>query len=332
MIVYALLVLMFAVVLYFLGKYYGRQVAAVKQKNQDRYVTDSFENIASGMRMGSKVALSFGVLLVLLSCIVIVQAGHVGVAVVFGSVQPSYLSEGIGLINPFAIVKQMSIRTETYTMSSVHNEGQVAGDDSIQALSSDGLLMPLDVTIAYRLVSSDAPRVFRNIGEDYVDKIIRPSSRTAVREAIAGYTAQEAYSNKREELSQAMHDGLVAKMKQLLSQRTEFSSATGFIVDQIMIRNLQLPKVVKDAIEEKLAAEQASLKMKFVLQKEQQEAERKRVEASGIRDFQKTVAEGISSQLLEWKGIEATERLAASPNAKVVIVGGKNGLPVILNP
>ena len=110
-------------------------------------------------------------------------------------------------------------------------------------------------------------------------------------------------------------------------------TATGFIVDQVMIRNIQLPTKVKTAIEAKLEAAQQAEQMQFVLQKERQEAERKRIEARGIADFQQIVTQGISQPLLEWKGIEATLEIAKSPNAKVIVIGaGKGGLPVILNP
>ena len=130
------------------------------------------------------------------STVVTVPAGHVGVPILFGKVQDRNLSEGLHFINPFTQVVSMTVRTETYTMSSVRDEGAVKGDDSITALSADGLMMPLDVTLAYRLVPTDAPWLYRSIGPDFVDKVIRPASRTAVREAIAGFTAQEAYSNR----------------------------------------------------------------------------------------------------------------------------------------
>jgi len=256
----------------------------------------------------------------------------VGVQVLFGRVQPTALTEGIQVTNPFVDVVKMTVRTETYTMSATSSEGTVQGDDSIQALSSDGLLMPLDITIAYRLVGGDAPLVYRNIGADYVDKIIRPASRTAVREAIAGFTAQEAYSTKREALPQKMHDLLTERMGALLRQREDFKGATGFIVDQVMLRKIQLPDKVKNAIEAKLEAAQQSEQMQFVLEKERQEAERKRIEAKGVSDFQTIVSQSINANLLQWKGIEATETLAKSQNAKVVVIGsGRNGLPVILN-
>lgn len=281
----------------------------------------------------SSVLAAAGLVLIAVSSFTIIPAGHVGVQVLFGRVKPEPLTEGMQLINPFVDVQQMSVRTETYTMSAVAGEGQVRGDDSIQALSADGLSMPLDITVVFRLVGSDAPRVYRDIGADFVEKIIRPSSRTAVREAIAGFTAQEAYSTKREELPAKMQELLIQRVKSLLEQRDTFKGATGVVVEQVMLRNIQLPVKVKNAIEAKLEAAQQSEQMQFVLEKERQEAERKRIEAKGVSDFQTIVSQSINVNLLQWKGIEATETLAKSPNAKIVVIGaGKNGLPVILNP
>ena len=241
------------------------------------------------------------------------------------------MPEGLNIVNPFAAVQATTVRTETYTMSSVRDEGPVKGDDSIVALSADGLMMPLDVTIAYRVVGSDAPWLFRHIGPDYLDKIVRPAARTAVREAIAGFTSQESYSTRREELAQSMHTLLTARIRDLLTQTEDSANRRGFIIEQVMIRNVQLPPKVKNAIEEKLEAEQQALRMRFILEKERQEAERKRIEAQGISDFQKIVSSGISNQLLEWKGIEATEQLAHAPNSKIVIIGNpKNGMPLII--
>jgi regulator of protease activity HflC (stomatin/prohibitin superfamily) len=268
----------------------------------------------------------------LFASVVVVPPGTVGVQVLFGKVTPTALNAGMHLINPFVEVTEMSVRTETYTMSATTSEGQVRGDDSIQALSMDGLLMPLDITVAFRLVPSDAPKVFSDFGADYVDKIIRPASRTAVRDAIAGFTAQEAYATKREALPEKMQSLLVERMRDLVQEREDFRGATGVIIDQVMLRNIQLPAKVKNAIEAKLEAAQQAEQMQFVLDKERQEAERKRIEAKGVSDFQVIVSQSINANLLQWKGIEATENLAKSNNAKIVIIGsGKNGLPVILN-
>lgn len=287
--------------------------------------------IRQGVTAVSRGVLVLALIAAIASSVAIIPAGHVGVAVVFGKVSTRHLSEGLNLVNPFARVEKMSVRTETYTMSAVFSEGKVQGDDSIQALSADGLLMPLDITVAYRLVASDGPMLYRNIGPDYVDKIVRPAARTAVREAVAGFTAQESYSTRREELAKKMDEMLTQRLRSLLAQHEDFRGRNGFIIEQVMIRNVQLPPKVKDAIEEKLSAEQQALRMQFVLQKERQEAERKRIEAQGIADFQRIVAQGISEPLLAWKGIEATQQLAHSQNAKIVIIGNpKNGMPLII--
>jgi regulator of protease activity HflC (stomatin/prohibitin superfamily) len=275
---------------------------------------------------------------------VAVPAGHVGVPVVFGKVRNYHLSEGLHIVNPFAQVHMLSARTETYTMSAatVHTDygsgygGSIGKretrvEDAINAVTSDGLSMVLDVTIAYRLVPEDGPWVYRHLGDEYVDKIVRPAARTAVREATSKFTSQEAYSTRREELAVSMQDLLVARIKNLLGEYQSFTG-TGFVIQQVMVRSVELPASVKAAIEEKLSAEQAALKMQFVLQKQTQEAERMRIEAQGIADFQKIVSQGLSEPLLRWKGIEATMKLSESNNAKVVIIGsGPDGLPLILN-
>jgi regulator of protease activity HflC (stomatin/prohibitin superfamily) len=163
-----------------------------------------------------------------------------------------------------------------------------------------------------------------------VSKIIRPASRTAVREAVAGFTAQEAYSTKREALSTAIYARMEAVVESVLSKNENYTGSA-FVIQQVLVRNIQLPEKLKSSIELKLTAEQDALRMKFVLEKETQEAERKRIEARGVADFQAIVSQGISQPYLEWKGIEATQELAKSPNTKIVVVGNsKNGLPIIL--
>lgn len=261
-----------------------------------------------------------------------VPAGHVGVPVLFGKVQDYTLTEGLHLVNPLLSVEKMSVRTEVYTMSSADGDrGKSGPADGVVTLSSDGLRMPVDVSVAYRLVGEDAAWVYRNIGPDYVHKIIRPASRTAVREATARFTAQDAYATKREELALVMEEALRQRIAAILDQYDFDGQAV--VVQQVLLRNVDLPPRVKESIEDKLAAEQDAQRMQFVLAKERQEAERKRIEAEGIRDFQVTVSKGIDDNLLRWKGIDATMQIAQSQNAKIVIVGsGKDGLPIILNP
>ena len=286
---------------------------------------------ANGVRLAGAVLLVAGGALMAVSVLAVVPAGHVGVVVLFGKVRDKPLPEGLHVVNPFAEVEAMSIRTQTYTMSVAHGEGQRMGRDAIDALSKDGLRMPLDVTVAYRLIASDGAWVFRNLGQDYAEVIIRASTRTAIREAAAEFSAQEAYSSRRAALADRMQELLVKRIEAILSQYDGFAGK-GFVIQQVMLRNVSLPDRVRSAIEEKLAADQEAQRMEFVLVKEAKEAERKQIEAQGIAEFQRIVSEGIDERLLRWKGIEATLKVAESPNAKVIIIGGAgDGLPVILN-
>ncbi len=256
------------------------------------------------------IGLAFiGLLIVILlfSAVTRVDSGAVGVLTLFGRVTGEVLPEGLHLINPFKTNHETSIRTQEIK-------------ETASVPSSEGLVMNLDTSLIYHLNPDKAAEVFQKIGPNYVEVLVEPNLRSAIREATASHTANALYSGERE---------MVAK--QIVAQLTDLLGQRGIIVESILLRDIQLPTTLKASIESKQQAEQESLAMNFRLQKEKQEAERKRIEAAGIRDFQTIVAQGISSQLLEWKGIEATENLAKSPNAKVVVIGsGKNGLPLIL--
>lgn len=279
------------------------------------------------------VVLAIGLLLAISSGIVVVQAGSVGVVRLFGKVSNEPIREGLHLINPLASVESVSIRTEEYTMTRTSGEGAVQGDDAILALSKDGLPLPIDVTINYRPNPSLVPWLYRTIGtsEDFVSKIIRPASRAAVRDAVSLYTAQEAYSSKRDQVVLSITKSLSKYVEDILTKTDDYKP-DAFIIQQVLVRNIELPQKLKDSIEAKLTAEQDALRMEYVLQKEKQEAARLRIEAQGISDYQKIVNAGLTDKLLAFKGIEATLKLAESPNSKIVVVGsGKNGLPLILN-
>lgn len=279
-------------------------------------------------RAASFTALVLGILVLIASGFAQVEAGRVGVASLFGAVDAEPLTQGLHLINPLKNVTKMSTRTEAISVHAGPG-GRPAGD-TVDAISADGMRMPLDATVYYRLLPADAPWVYQHLGEDFADKIVVPATRTAVREALARFTAQEAYSTKRDQLTQLMQDILRRHVRALLDDYKFDGQAV--VVQQVLLRNIGIPDQVRDAIEKKLAAEQQALAMQFVLQKETQEAERKRIEARGIADFQKIVTEGISDKLLAWKGIEATLEISKSPNAKVVVIGNsKNGLPVIFD-
>lgn len=274
-----------------------------------------------------------GLVVTLCSSICVVESGHVGVVIVFKSVKHTTLKEGVNFVNPFAQVKQMSSRTENYWMSHVHHEGDKNGDDSVLVRSSNGLQMPVDVSVPYRIVEEEAGWIYQNIGMNYVDKILRPALSTATRRAAAKYTAEELYSSKLEEFSQAIPVLLEEEINNLLKNNYQNPPKRILNISQVLVGYIGVPDTVKNAIEAKIKADQEQQAMDFQIMREKKEAERKKVEAEGIQKFQEIVTKGIDEKLLRWKGVEATLKLAESNNAKIVIIGaGKDGLPLLLNP
>lgn len=247
-------------------------------------------------------------LILLFSSVTRVGTGHVGVLTLFGKVQSGEtLGEGIHVISPLKTNNELSIQTQTLK-------------ESASVPSSEGLMMSLDPSLIYHLNPDHAAEVFQKIGADYENVVVEPTLRSAIREATASHTANALYTGEREMVAKQIYDQVSAQLNQ-----------RGLTVENVLLRDIQLPATLKAAIEAKQQAEQESLAMNFRLQKETQEAQRKRIEAAGVRDFQQIVAQGITPSLLEWKGIEATENLAKSPNSKVVVIGNnKNGLPLIL--
>lgn len=261
----------------------------------------------TALRLVGLAVVALLIVIFLFSAVTRVDSGAVGVLTLFGRVTGEVLPEGLHLINPFKTNHETSIRTQEVK-------------ETASVPSSEGLVMNLDTSLIYHLNPEKAAEVFQKIGPNYVEVLVEPNLRAAIREATASHTANALYTGERE---------MVAK--QIFTQLANLLGQRGFIVESVLLRDIQLPSTLKASIESKQQAEQEALAMNFRLQKEKQEAERKRIEAAGIRDFQQIVAQGISAQLLEWKGIEATENLAKSPNAKVVVIGsGKNGLPLIL--
>ena len=270
--------------------------------------------VARGKMMGAgrigTIGTIFGgflLLLILWASVAYVPAGHVGVMTLFGRVTGQVLPEGTHFVNPFAVNNTMSVRTQEIK-------------ETAAVPSNEGLIITLDTSLLFRLDPSKASEVFRSLGQQYPEIVVEPTLRSVIRESTASHSANALYSGEREMVARQITDELA----QQLGRR-------GIIVENILLRDIQLPAALKTAIETKQQAEQESLAMSFRLQKETQEAQRKRIEAGGIRDFQTIVAQGISPQLLEWKGIEATENLAKSANTKIVVIGNsKNGLPLIL--
>jgi regulator of protease activity HflC (stomatin/prohibitin superfamily) len=248
-----------------------------------------------------------------------IDAGHVGVQKVFGKIQDNVLYEGLSLVNPLAIITDVSIQTQNYTMSAVMDEGQKNGDDAIRVLTADGLEVTIDLTVLYRVQPQDAPRIVRDLGESFEDKIVRPITRTRVRENAVSFNAVDLYSIKRENFQIAIKSAIDKDFRE-----------RGFVLEQLLVRNITLPTSVKESIERKITAIQESQRMEYVLDKGRQEAELKRVEARGVADAQTIMGSALNDRVLQYEMIKAQKELATSQNAKIIIMGGKS-MPFMLN-
>ena len=246
-------------------------------------------------------------LIALLQCFTIIPAGHTGVIDFLGYVSDNTLKPGVNLVNPMANVEKMSIKTQELK-------------ETMNVPSEEGLGVELEISLLFKLNPDRANEIYKTVGPNYAEIILVPQFRSVVRGVTARYEAKALYTASREKLA----GEIVDELEKLVGPR-------GITIEQAPLRQITLPSRLTQSIEEKLQAEQESQRMAFVLQRETQEADRKRIEAKGIADFQEIVSKGISEQLLKWKGIEATEKLANSQNSKVVIIGsGKDGLPLIL--
>ena len=264
-----------------------------------------------------------GVILLLVGASVsmfkVINAGQVGVKTLFGKVENDVLYSGLNVVNPLVEVTTFDTKTQNYTMSGIHDEGTKSGDDAIRVLSSDGLEVTIDLSVLFKVRATEAPRILKEIGNDYLDKIVRPISRTAIRDNAVYYEAVALYSTKRQEFQ----DKIFKTINESFAKR-------GLVLEQLLVRNITLPESVKKSIESKINAEQDAQKMTFVLQKERQEAERKRVEAQGIADYQRILSTGLSDKQLQYEAIKAQKEIALSPNTKIIIMGNSKGAPVII--
>ena len=251
---------------------------------------------------------------------VTIEPGEVGIKVFFGDVQTETLESGFHVINPLITIVRMDSRTQAYTMSAKTNEGQIKGDDAIQVLSEDGLTLTLEVTVQYHLSPSSAPKVYNSIGLDYVEKVVRPEIRSALRDAAVNYLATDLYSTKRDDYTSLVKSKLLSAFKD-----------RGIVLENVLLRDILLPEKVRTAIDEKIAAEQESQKMQYVLQRERQEADRKRVEAAGISDAQKIIAGSLTNQYLQYNYITTLKELVNSKNSTFVITPFDSKLTPMLN-
>jgi len=264
------------------------------------------------------LAWAAGLVVLVASMAKVVDPGQAGVVILFGKVQEDVLPSGLHFINPFSEVVAMEVRTRNYTMSGIADEGQKKGDDAIPVISSDGLTVKLDATIFYHLEQARVPRIYREIGPDVEGIIIRGQIRTSLRDAAAGLSATELYTTHR----QAFVDTVSKTLKTAFQER-------GIILEQMLLRNVLLPEQITNAINEKIAADQEAQKMIFVLQKEKQEAERKRIEAEGQARAQQIVSASLTPQILEYQRIQALRYVGEKGN---LIITGSGGTPLIQVP
>jgi regulator of protease activity HflC (stomatin/prohibitin superfamily) len=269
-------------------------------------------------QIGTYLGIAFIVLGIITSAFVQIDAGQVGVKKLFGNVQSSVLLSGLHFINPLYEVEHLDVRTQNYTMSGINDEGHKTGDDAIRVLTADGLEVTIDLTVLYRVIPAEAPRLVRETGANYEDKVVRPIARTRIRDNAVYYEAVALYSTKRDEFQSRIYKAI----------ETDFRSR-GLLLENLLVRNITLPATVRSSIEQKIQAEQDAQKMQFVLQKERQEADRKRVEAQGIADYQRIISESLTDKQLQYEQIKATLEIAKSQNAKVIMMG--KGAPVILD-
>ncbi|MCX7835792.1 MAG: prohibitin family protein [bacterium] len=256
-----------------------------------------------------KISLALSLLFLVLSSTTIVPAGHVGVIDFVGHVYPRPLPSGLHLVNPFAKVIKMSIKTQEIK-------------EDMTAPTLEGLTVNLEVSTIYHLDPEKAPEMYRTVGLQYVRILLEPNIRASVRDITASYNAQALYSPARGKLSKEIQERIMSTV-----------GPRGIVIEEVPLRKLVLPQQLQEAIAAKLTAEQQSQQMQFILQKEEQEAERKRIEAKGIADFQQTVMKGIDRNFLIWKAIDASKELASSPNTKIVVFGGtEKSMPLIINP
>jgi regulator of protease activity HflC (stomatin/prohibitin superfamily) len=273
------------------------------------------------MRKYKSIIATVGIVIILIgfstSAVVQIEPGEVGVQKLFGKVSDNILQSGLNIINPLVKVVTFDIKTENYTMSGVTDEGNKQGDDAIRVLSADGLEVIVDLTVLYKVVPSEAPRILKEVGTDYRNVLVRPICRTKIRDNAVYYDAVALYSTKRDEFQSRIFSTIETNFKE-----------RGLMLEQLLVRNITLPESVKATIESKINAEQDAQKMTFVLQKERQEAERKRVEAQGIADYQKILSSGLSDRLLQYEMIKA---ISTSPNSKLIMMTNGKGLPIMVD-
>jgi regulator of protease activity HflC (stomatin/prohibitin superfamily) len=242
-----------------------------------------------------------------LSGCTVIRQGEVGVKRTWGKLNPNPLPPGLAF---YEAVSTDIIKVPTQSVNKMV---------TLSLPSKEGVNVEAQISILYRIDATKAPRIIETIGETYEETVILPVFRSAAADVCARFPAKDLYSGERSTIERE----IVAAMGVLVRER-------GFIIEAVLMKSIQLPASLARAIEEKLASEQEAQRMQFVLQRERSEAERRRIEAEGIRDAQKTIGDGLNSALIQWKAIEAFRSLAGSPNTKIIITDGRS--PLLVSP
>jgi len=278
-----------------------------------------------------KSAIIIPVILILLivglkTMIVTIDSGEIGVPILFGKVQEYTLKEGINVIIPFIKVVKYPTRVQEYTMSSAFAEGKVRGDDSITIKTKNGLNVGIDMTIWYYIDKAKAFTIYKEIAKNYNEiepKILRPSTRTILRDVAVNFTVQDLYTEKREEFTSI-----------IASQLKEIMGGKHLLLDRVLIRKIILPKSVEEAISIKMRTKQRSEEMEYKKQIAQKEAEIREIEAIGLSKAQGIINSTLTPNYIQFKAIEVYKELVNSKNTTFIVMPTSSkgsGIPLILN-
>ncbi len=253
-----------------------------------------------------KIFLNLIVISVIISSCAIVNPGEVGVKQQFGKIKGEVQNQGLVILNPL-ITELVTVPTRT-----------VNKEVGLNLPSKEGLNVAAEISILYHVKQNKVIDIINEVGINYERTLILSTFRSASADVCAKFYAKDMHSGKRSEIE-----------LEIKNQMMEVLEGRGFVIEAILLKSIRLPVGLYSAIEGKLEAEQQAQQMEFVLQRETKEAERKRIEAEGIRDAQNIIKQGITDANIEWRSLEVLKELSSSPNAKIIITDGKT--PVLIN-
>jgi len=301
---------MFTLIIFFLFFIVGAIAAYVGFKNSK--LEDFIKYVGLGL-----IGVAFAVLL--FGSYKIIPAGTVGVKTFFGNVDNDVLQSGFHFINPITDVDEMNIRTQNYTMSSRHEEGNMKGNDAVSITMKDQSSPQMDLSVTFHLSPTEASKVYRTIGIDYIDKIVRPDIRSVVPRVATLFNSTDLYDNTQRTLFETL----------CKSQLDSIFHLRGVVLEDVKLREVVPSEEVQKAINAKIASQQEAQAMQFKLQKSQQEAEIRKVEAHGIDSSQAIIAHSLTSQYLLWEYYQTLAKIGSDGN--MIIVTPLDGKAPILN-